>query len=275
MVGFGTDRLARRMLDQARALDVPSMVTDDTPIPTPLEFARACGFEPDPWQLGVLESTGRKLLLLCSRQSGKTTTTAVKVLREAMYTPESLILVVSPAQRQSAEMMRKVFQLLAMLGGDAPVLANESMLRMELPNGSRVIALPGNENTVRGYSAATLLVIDEAARVEKQLVDSLRPTMATTNGQLIALTTPKGRRGWFWEQWSQGGDSWERTQVAAKDCPRISAEFLAEARREMGDFTYSQEYENAWLDPETSFFSSELIERMLTKDISPLWADSV
>jgi terminase large subunit-like protein len=268
--GGGSERLARSFLKRARAIQVPTMPDKDAEIPTPLEFARMCGFEPDPWQLKVLESTGRKLLLCCSRQSGKSTTTAIKALREAVYVPGSLILLISPSQRQSGELFRKVLHLHKSVEADMPRIIGESALRMELDNGSRIIALPASESTVRGYSAVTLVVVDEAARVADDMIASLRPTLATTNGQLIALTTPRGKRGWFYEQWTTG-EGWERTEVAAKDCPRIKPEWLAEERRDMGEFKYVQEYENAWLDAETSVFASALIEAALSPLCKPLW----
>ena len=71
-------------------------------------------------------------------------------------------------------------------------------MRAEFANGSRVIALPGSERTVRGYAGARLIVLDEAARVDDDLLAALRPTMATVDGSLIMLTTPAGKRGEFY-----------------------------------------------------------------------------
>jgi len=60
------------------------------------------------------------------------------------------------------------------------------------------------------------------------------PMLATTQGRFIALSTPKGRRGWFYETWMHGGDTWQRVSVPATECPRISADFLEEQRRILG-----------------------------------------
>src|SRR5678815_3138797 len=94
MAGFGADRLARRMLDDARALTVPSMPDEDTARPTRVEFAQACGFEPDDWQRKVLESESKKEILNCPRQSGKSTTTALVGGYEAAYEAGSLTLLI-------------------------------------------------------------------------------------------------------------------------------------------------------------------------------------
>ena len=70
----------------------------------------------------------------------------------------------------------------------------------------RIISLPGSEKTTRGFSKATLIVVDEAARVEDQLMASLRPMLATSKdgGKLVMLLTPFGKRGSFYEYWSAG-----------------------------------------------------------------------
>lgn len=151
-----------------------------------------------------------------------------------------------------------------------PAIVQESALRVELENGSRVIALPGSESTTRGYSAATLAIIDEAARVPDPLIAAIRPSLAVTDGRLIALSTPAGRRGWFFANWTTG-QGWERTEVTAGDCARISAAFLEDERRELGEFAYAAEYLCEFQDVESTVFASELIQRALANDLTPLW----
>src|SRR5690606_7363027 len=132
------------------------------------------------------------------------------------------------SQRQSAELFRKVTEAYHRLDG-APEPVLESTLRLELKNGSRIVALPGSESTTRGYSGAALVIVDEAARVPDPLIAAVRPTLATSGGRLIALSTPAGRRGWFFQQWEHG-EGWRRTRITAEDVPRISPEFLADER---------------------------------------------
>jgi hypothetical protein len=115
-----------------------------------------------------------------------------------------------------------------------------------------------------------LVVIDEASRVPDALIAAVRPSLATTNGRLIALSTPAGKRGWFYLE-HVGGVGWERSRVVATDCPRISEEFLADELRTLGPRVYAQEYECEFFDPDTAVFSSELIDRALSADLMPLW----
>src|SRR4051794_3777886 len=83
---------------------------------SPVYFAREkLGFHPDPWQETVLQWEGKRMLLNCCRQSGKSTITAILALHRALYKPKSLVLLVSPSQRQSSELFRKVQDFLTML----------------------------------------------------------------------------------------------------------------------------------------------------------------
>jgi terminase large subunit-like protein len=237
----------------------------------PTLLAHDAGIVPDPWQSELLRTRPRRSLLLCARQSGKSTATALTALHTAIYEAPALVLLVSPSQRQSAELFRTVMMFHSKLNG-APALTMESVLRAELSNGSRIIALPGTERTIRGYAAADLVVIDEAARVEDELLAAVRPMLATSTGggRLIALTTPAGKRGWFFDAWT-GADDWHRTKVAASQCPRITQEFLDEELRELGAQRFSEEYGLEFLDPDECVFPTAIIDAAFTSEVVPLW----
>jgi hypothetical protein len=224
----------------------------------------------DPWQAKVLRSRSLRQLLLCARQTGKSVTAGALAAHEAVYVPGSLVLILSPSLRQSGELFRKCLDVYQLVAEDAPP-KDESALRLELKNGSRIISLPGAEETIRGYSGVTLLVLDEASRIPDELVTAVRPMLAVSNGRLIALTTPWGKRGWFYQAWAEGSGEWEPTEVLAKDCPRISADFLAKERRAIGKRAFSQEYCCKFVDTEDAYFSGADIERMVDPEVSPLF----
>jgi hypothetical protein len=193
---------------------------------------------------------------------------AALALRALLLEAPATVLLLSPAQRQSAELFRKVLDLFEALGRPEAVAA-QTALTLRLANRSRVVSLPGEERTIRGYSGVNLLVIDEAARVPDALYYSVRPMLAVSGGSLVALSTPFGKRGWFYEEWG-GSNAWERVQVTAAECPRIPAEFLAEERLSMGDRWYRQEYECSFEDTVAAAFLSEDIAAMARDDIEPL-----
>ena len=147
----------------------------------------------------------------------------------------------------------------------------ESALRLELENNSRVISLPGSGETVRGFSGVNLLVVDEAARVPDELYYSIRPMLAVSNGRFVALTTPAGKRGWFFEEW-HGSGSWERIRITADQCPRISREFLEEEKRSLGPRWFSQEYCCSFEESDGSVFLNDDIEAAISSEIQPLFS---
>jgi len=209
----------------------------------PVLLARQAGFEPDPWQAQVLRSTARRMLLNCCRQSGKSTTTATLAMHTVLYEPGSLILLLSPSLRQSQELFRKCLDVYRALERPIPAGA-ESALRLELENGSRIVSLPGKEGTIRGYSGVRLLVIDEAARVLDELYRSVRPMLAVSGGRLVALSTPWGKRGWWYDE---------------------------EERRSIGKLFFASEYLCEFVDTVDQLFSSDDVAAAITSEVKPLF----
>lgn len=235
----------------------------------PVLLAEQAGIVCDPWQARFLRSTSKRILLNCHRQSGKSTVTAAKAVHTATFEDDALVLLLSPGLRQSQELFRKCLDFYKAANRPGPPDA-ESALRLELENGSRIIALPGTENTIRGYSGVRLLIIDEASRVLDGLYMALRPMLAVSGGQLMALSTPWGTRGWWYEAW-RSDFTWERYEVKATECPRIPPEFLAEERMNMGDFWYRQEYLCEFVDAISQAFTREEIDKAFTEEVET-WA---
>jgi hypothetical protein len=209
------------------------------------------------------------MLLLASRQSGKSTVAAAVSLQVALLEASSLVLLLSPSLRQSGELFRKVVELYRALGRPVATVM-ESALRLELANDSRIVSLPGTEATIRGYSGAKLLVIDEAARVPDDLYRAVRPMLAVSHGRMICLSTPFGKRGFFYDEWA-GSNKWERVKITADACPRIEPEFLAEERTALGQRWYRQEYECSFEDHLGQIFDQESIDAAFSRrDIRPL-----
>lgn len=249
-----TDEEARR---QAIYRDNPAIWAEDE-----------LGLHPDPWQKDILESDSKRILLNCSRQSGKSCITSALALHTALYHESSLVLCLSPTLRQSAELFRNVLRFYDLAH---PIPSqSESVLRLELENDSRIVSLPGKEANVRGYAGVSLLIVDEAARVPDDLYFSIRPMLAVSSGRLIALSTPWGRRGWFYEAF-HSAEPWLRKEIPASKCPRISSEFLEEEQRVLGSYWYAQEYLCQFLDSQTQVFRREDVDAMFSEAVEA-WA---
>ncbi len=205
-----------------------------------VQIMRNLGLEPDPWQVEVLEAGHARLLLNCCRQAGKSTVVALLGLVEALWVPATKVLLVSRSLRQSAELFRIVTEFHRRMG--APARLRQTTEELCLTNLSRIVCLPCREETIRGYSHVSLLVIDEAARVPDDLYRAVRPMLAVSNGRLICLSTPYGKRGFFHDAWANGGADWARIEVPAERIARIAPEFLAGEKRAMGASWFRQEY---------------------------------
>jgi hypothetical protein len=234
-----------------------------------VSFAEKLGIVPDAWQRDLLGSSSGRLLLNCCRQSGKSTMSAVVALHRAIYHPGSLILCLAPALRQSQELFSKIVGFYRELGRPlAP--QGERKLSLELENGSRIVTLPGTEKTIRGFSGVDLLIVDEASRVADELYYATRPTLAVSGGRLIMMSTPWGCRGVFHQEWVEG-IGWERYEIPASECPRISEAFLEEERKTLGPWWFAQEYECRFMDTVDQVFATEVIDKAITDEVAPLF----
>jgi hypothetical protein len=234
-------------------------------------MARRGGITPDSWQSDLLRSDSRQMVLNCSRQSGKSTITAVLGLHTALFEPNSLVLLLSPSLRQSQELFRKLKDFYNAVGCDSlPRISEESTLRLEFDNGSRVIALPGSETTIRGFSNVALLIVDEAATCEDALFFAIKPMLAVSCGKIILLSTPRGKRGFFHDVWSEGGGDWMRTKITADQCPRIAPEWLEREKAAMPSFWFRQEFECEFVENSDSVFSFADIHAAIDPNVKPL-----
>ncbi len=158
--------------------------------------------------------------------------------------------------------MRKAKNMAAHMGmathGDGD---NEVSLRLD--NGSRIVGLPGVADTTRGFSAVSMLVIDEAARVTDEMFTSLMPMLAVTNGDIWMMSTPRGKSGFFYDTWEYGGPEWLRVSGPATECAQIRAQFLEEQRKMMTTDCFRQEYLCEFVGQGTGWFERELVEGML------------
>jgi hypothetical protein len=156
-------------------------------IPDVVTFSREMlGFSPDAQQETVLRG-GRRGIVNCTRQWGKSTMTAAKAVHRAYSVPGSLTLVVTPCARQSGEFLHKARNFVRRLGirvrGDG-----HNGLSVAFPKGSRIVGLPENETTIRGFSDVSLLLIDEAARVPDEIYRAKSSRL-----KAVGLVTPDPR----------------------------------------------------------------------------------
>lgn len=233
----------------------------------PVMFARRLSIEPEPWQATALRSTAKRMMFAASRQAGKSTVCALLALHTALYRPNSLTLLVSPGERQSLLLLRRVVSFYRDLGRPIEALT-ESATRIEFDNGSQVIGLPSTESRIRGYSRPDLVIVDEGARVEDALFYAVRPMLATGGGRLIAASTPFGASGWFADAWRDESGEWEKYAVPWTEVRHLDKTEIEFDRRTMPAAMFKAEYEISFDDDFAGqAFAFDVVARCVSEEV--------
>jgi terminase large subunit-like protein len=203
---------------------------------------------------------GASILALTARQVGKTTTAAWAIAHTMIFTPGSLSVIACPTQRQSAEAVRRVRDVLIKA---SVKFKSDNVYGLELENGSRVLALPGSDDSVRGLTVDAWIVADEAARLGDNLIAALRPMRARRpEARFAMLSTAWSRSDPFWTAWAGDDPSWLRLQATAdSDAMLFTAGFLEQERHALGEDAFKREYLGIPVGSGASPFSWDLYDR--------------
>lgn len=267
----------REKLKQLQALEQQS-AAQPVAVDALALFKNAWKGAPDDWQGDILQSTSNRLLMLCSRQSGKSVTTSTAAVATALAKPHALVLILSPTLRQSGLLFKKCLRVYDSTPG-LPALTERKQLSLEMANGSSIVSLPGKPDNVRGFSAPDLVIIDEAAFAPDALYHAVTPMLAVSNGKLMLLSSPMGKRGFFYNEYliatgqkqieddeeyeeSEPDYDWHYVEVPATRVPRMRPRFLKSERTRLGPL-FEQEYMCQFLDSETALFSYQEIQTAL------------
>ena len=223
------------------------------------------GFQPDDFQKEVLTEQSNRIMILAPRQTGKSTVVAVRVLHEAMANDNALILLASASSRQSGQIMEKSRKMAQKLNLEIlPPPAKCDGFR--LANGSEIISLPNSEETIRGFSAPRLIVVDEAAFASTDIYEALEPMLLVSNGTLILLSTPNGQSGYFYEQWHAESSPWTKLQGSLERCPRVSPEAIEAIKKTTAKEVFEQEFECKFVAAGGQVISLETLRKCYRDD---------
>ena len=217
------------------------------------------GIPPHDWQKTfLLAPRGASIAVLTARQVGKTTAAAVGMAHSAVFMPGSLSVVACPTQNQSAEALRKVRDMVLMAGAE---LTTENKYSLELANRSRVLALPGTEESIRGLTVDAWIVADEAARLDPAIMAALHPMRTQRpDARFAMLSTAWSRTDPFWSAWEN--DDWVRIRATIDVEPNLIApEVLERARRQLSADDFKREYLGVPAGSQVSPFTYDLYER--------------
>ena len=231
-------------------------------IPSQLDFAETVmGSRMDTWQRAYMTNAPlqNRIGIAASRQSGKSTVTALFVAHCLLFIPNFMCLVASRSLRQASHYLNKVRDaVLSIIPRDAMRQLNR--LSMELPNGSSIVSIPcAQPDAGRGFSPH-LVILDEAAFAPEELFRAITPSLAATQGALHMLSSPNGRQGYFFEAFEgDAADVFWSQRVHWHDCPRITQEIADMERIALGDLYFRQEFGAEFVSPLGAFIGHSAI----------------
>ncbi|MFL6817633.1 MAG: terminase large subunit domain-containing protein [Bradyrhizobium sp.] len=216
--------------------------------------------EPAQWQAEFLQAPrGASIVVLTARQVGKTTSASWGIAHHMLFTPGGLSVIACPTQRQSAEAVRRVREIHVKLGAE---LKSDNVYGLELKNGSRVLALPGSDDSIRGLTVDGWIVADEAARLSPDLISALRPMRARRpQARFAMLSTAWSRTDPFWTAWDSDDPSWIRLRATAELPGLIDPKYLEQERRALGEHLFKREYLGIPGGAHSSLFTWEMFDR--------------
>ncbi len=227
---------------------------------SPVVFAeKVLGMKPFPYQARLLEDTSKRIVAVWGRQSGKTTTIAMKAIYFADTNPKVTVLITAPSLRQSMIMFDRIaaFVFSSAYLRNKVVRATRTLIHFE--NGSRIIALPCSEHMLRGYTA-NMIILDEASWIPEEVITQiLFPMLTTTRGYAIFLSTPWDKNHFFYRAFVNPNYSVHK--VKSEECPLVTNEFLEEMRENMTREAYLMEYEAEFVEALNSYFPQDLIRK--------------
>lgn len=217
---------------------------------------RVLAVKPFSYQVNLLRDSSKRLVAVMGRQSGKTTTIAIKAIYFALANDAVTILITSPSLRQSIIMFSRISGFVFASPLRSRVIRSTRTI-IQFDNRSEIIALPASENLLRGYSAFCI-ICDEAAFMPEELITNVVfPMISTTDGYAIFLSTPWDKNHFFYKAFMDPNYSVHR--VKSSECPLIKSEFLEEMKRNMTEDAYRMEYEAEFVEEANTYFSKELI----------------
>jgi len=236
----------------------PEIETPKTP-QKPSEWAKsAFNFHAEPKQAEVLDHPAHRLILCCPRQWGKSTLIALKALHYAIHNPQQEIVVLSDTEDHAGIIVQKLVTYAAALKLPRR-RAHGKQYSIELPNGSKIFAVAHNMSSGVGYTA-NIVIVDEAALVNDEVIGYVSRTLARTNGRFWLLSTPRGQTGLFYAIWHDNGLNWHRVKATIEDAKYLDPQFVQE-QKQLFPATFRQDFYCEFLQAPGRLFSKEKIAR--------------
>ena len=222
----------------------------------------------DVWQRDALEwlkdPTNKNLCIVSGRQCGKSTIVSIMVAEEAINVPNSYIVIGAYVLEQTELIFWKIKAYIEAKYKNQ-IIGRMTLHFLQLKNGSKIFcrAVGDTGGGMRGPTA-TMIVLDEASLIPDRAWVAIEPMISVSKGRIIVLSTPQGKRGFFYE--ASINEEYKQFRVSARDCPRHTKKFLDKKQSELSPIAFATEYLGEFIDDYNRKFSEEWIDKVCVEE---------
>ena len=231
----------------------------------PVVFAQDFfGFQVKEYQASLLRDKSKRIVVRWSRQAGKTTCIALRAIWFACAYPKTLTLIVAPTLRQSMIMSDRIQDFLSSVPKEKRSMLLDRIQRttIRFQNGSKIVALPNSPQLLRGYTANQCIAEESAFFKDDQLVfyNVLYPMLSTTDGTLIAISTPWSKESVFYRMCQSS--EFSRHIVTCEDVIKsglVKQSFIDEMRTLLPFERFQREFMSEFMEDIDAWLNQSLI----------------
>ena len=216
-------------------------------------------------QKRILDSKSRFRVVMCGRRFGKSELAQIEITLAALNGQQ--VAYITPTYQLAKTFFGKLIKAV-------PFSHNKSDLVIDFPNDGRIEFFTGERlDNLRGRKF-NLVVIDEASfhsNLEDGWNNSIRPTLTDYKGKALFLSTPRGKNFFYSLYLKTGSQDWESFKFSTYDNPYIDASEIDDAKNQLPEAVFNQEYLASPMDNAANPFGSDNI----SKCIAPISSNPV
>ena len=187
-------------------------------------------------QQRILDSQSRFRVVMAGRRFGKSELSQIEIIVNALQGKN--VAYITPTYQLARVFFEQLIKVV-------PFESNKSELSIKFPNDGSVEFFTGERlDNLRGRKFH-LVVIDEASfipNLEDGWLNSIRPTLTDYKGRALFISTPKGKNFFYSLYLKNGEPDWEAFKFTTYDNPYIDKGEIDDARLQLPEVVFEQEY---------------------------------
>lgn len=226
------------------------------------------GYKPFPWQQAVHNglskygiNSGHIHCVKAKRQIGKSFIIINELLRFSINNQGVTSCCLSPTLHQARKIYKEILKVTDLTG--IVLKKNDSLLEIELINNSVIVFKSAEQReNLRGYTFNGILCIDEASYIDDEIYSIIRPTCDVWQAPILMVSTPRYRKGFFFDTYSMGMMTQYKDKITSYDLCKydtsalLPAESLEMYRKMLPKNMFITEYLGEFLDSESIVFGN-------------------